>query len=77
MEPNTSPRPSLWQAIQAKGEADQAAADETARPEREAYEAALAADAALYGTAGWEALPTPRRAQVAAWARQQGAESAA
>jgi hypothetical protein len=67
----TTRSPSLWNAIQDRQEADDAAEQEARRPEHEAYEQALAADAKLYGTAGWDALPPARRMQVSAWAAQQ------
>jgi hypothetical protein len=64
-------RPGLWKAIEDKNAADDAAAEEARQPERKAFEQSLAADAKLYGTAGWDALPSPRRQQVAAWVARQ------
>lgn len=70
-------RPGLWNAIKDKNDANNAAADEARRPEREAFEHALAADAKLYGTAGWDALSASRRSLVSTWAAQQGRKTTA
>ncbi|MEU8891142.1 hypothetical protein [Streptomyces sp. NPDC048442] len=59
-------RPDLHAAIGARLTEQQQTADEAARPDREAYEERLDADAALFGTAGWLALPEARRHQVGA-----------
>jgi hypothetical protein len=61
----------LHGAIAADVEAKQKARDEATAPEREAREKSLAADAALYGTAGWESLSSSRQALVSAWSAQQ------
>lgn len=63
--------PSLWNAIKDKNDADDTAADEARRPERAAFEQGLAADAKLYGTAGWDALSTCRKEMASAWAARQ------
>lgn len=64
-------RPSLSQALLDHHKAVQAADEEARRPEREAIEAQLAADAKLYGTAGWDGLSDRRKQQVSMWAAQQ------
>ncbi|QQM42816.1 hypothetical protein [Streptomyces liliifuscus] len=66
---------SLLVAIEADRVAKQAAADEAARPEREAREQQLEADAALHGTAGWQALSPHRRQMVAAHVARQAQEA--
>lgn len=71
---------SLHAAVAADQEARQKASDEATRPEREAREKRLTADAALYGTAGWESLSPARRELASAWSAQQaqgGADDAA
>lgn len=61
----------LYSALEADRIAKQQAADEAARPEREAAEQQAKADAALYGTAGWDALGDLRRARAGQYAAQQ------
>lgn len=68
-------RPGLLAAIEADQVTKQAAADEAARPEREAREQQLEADAALHGTAGWSALSTHRRQMAAAHVARQAQEA--
>lgn len=70
-------RPDLHGAIGAVIAQRQADAEAAAAPERAEREARLDRDAALYGSAGWEALPAARRAMaarhVAAKAEQEAA----
>lgn len=71
MNDQTTRHTDLATAVHAHQTEAQAAADEAQRPEREQREAQLAADAKLYGTAGWEALSDFRKHQVSTWAAQQ------
>lgn len=71
MSDQTTRPTDLAEAIHAHQNAAQAEADEAQRPEREAIEAQLAADAKLYGTAGWDALSPYRRQRVSTWVAQQ------
>ncbi|MCB5166042.1 hypothetical protein LG634_14500 [Streptomyces bambusae] len=57
-------RPDMFGAIGAVLAEKQAAAEAARAPERQAFEAALDRDAALYGTAGWESLTPARKALV-------------
>lgn len=73
-------RPGLGASIAARLAEQKAAAEERGRPEREARAAGLKRDAALYGTPGWDVLPTARRHLVALHvlqAQRQGADDAA
>lgn len=63
-------RPGLAQALRNQAAEHQAAADARSAPARDQRETALKADAALYGTAGWDALPAARQAIVANYVRQ-------
>ncbi|MFE1344715.1 hypothetical protein [Streptomyces sp. NPDC058757] len=67
-------RPDLRGAVDAALKVQQAAAEEAAAPEREARDKQAAADAALYGTAGWDALTDTRRRLAAAHVARQGEE---
>lgn len=67
-------RPDLFGAIEAQRKAGQEAAAEAVRPEREARERRLEADARLHGTAGWTALSPARREIVAAYVARQAQE---
>lgn len=71
---DTHRRPSLRDAIEADRQTKQAAADEADRPEREARERQLEADARLHGTAGWAALSSARRAMASAHVARQAQE---
>lgn len=62
-------RLTMAEAIGANLAEQQQAADEAAAPEREAREQQQKADAALYGTAGWETLSPARRGFAAAYVR--------
>lgn len=64
-------RPDLFAAVGQHLTERQQAADEAARPEREAAEKQAAADAKLYGTAGWDALSDRRRQRAAHHTAQQ------
>ncbi|MFG3189257.1 hypothetical protein [Streptomyces omiyaensis] len=64
-------RPDLRGAVAALLKSQQAAAEEAAAPEREARDKQAAADAALYGTAGWDALTDARRRHAAAHTARQ------
>ncbi|WP_405797227.1 hypothetical protein [Streptomyces sp. NBC_01506] len=66
-------RPNLTEAIGNHLAERQRVADEAAAPEREAREQQQKADAALYGTAGWETLGDRRRELAAAYVRAQQA----
>lgn len=68
-------RPDLFGAVAGHIATKQATADEKARPEREAREARLKADAALHGTPGWEAIGPARRSIAAQWSAQQAKAS--
>ncbi|MGG8409947.1 hypothetical protein ACM614_26940 [Streptomyces sp. 12297] len=57
-------RPDMHGAIGAALAEKQAAAEAARAPERQAFEAAIDRDAALYGTAGWESLTPARKALV-------------
>ncbi|MFK0225895.1 hypothetical protein ACIQUL_09015 [Streptomyces sp. NPDC090303] len=59
-------RPDLFGAVAADIEAKRTVAAEAAAPERQARDEQAAADAALYGTAGWDALGDRRRRLAAA-----------
>ncbi|WP_406488996.1 hypothetical protein [Streptomyces phaeochromogenes] len=72
---DTHRRADLLGAVRADQEAKQAAADEANRPEREAHERQLEADAKLHGTAGWSALSPSRRQMVSAWVARQAQEA--
>ncbi|MGW3650225.1 hypothetical protein [Streptomyces sp. NPDC000878] len=61
----------LFGAVAADFAAKQQARNAATAPEREARDKQLKADAALHGTAGWEALSPYRREMVSAWAAQQ------
>lgn len=65
-------RPDLFTAINDRVKAQQEATDEAGAPERERREQQVSADAALYGTAGWEGLSDARRARAAHFAARQG-----
>lgn len=67
-------RPGLGASIATHYAERQQAADEAARPEREAREQQLEADARLHGTAGWAALSPARRQMVAAHVARQAQE---
>ncbi|MGW2438752.1 hypothetical protein ACWCY1_18720 [Streptomyces goshikiensis] len=58
-------RPELGGAIRDHYASKKAAADEKAAPERERVEKQAKADAALYGTPGWDALTEMRRRRAA------------
>ncbi|MFD9519318.1 hypothetical protein [Streptomyces sp. NPDC059979] len=73
----TRPRPNLLAAIHADQAARQQAADEAAAPERERFTAALARDAALFGTPGWSRLSDARRARVARYEAERSERGAA
>jgi hypothetical protein len=60
----------MTEAIGSSLAAQKAAAAERTAPAREQEAAALKADAALFGTPGWDALSDLRRARVAAHVRQ-------
>ena len=64
-------RPDLYAAIAADMDAKQKARDEATAPEREAADKQAAADATLYGTAGWDALSDRRRQRASQHAAQQ------
>ncbi|WP_405677287.1 hypothetical protein OG292_22435 [Streptomyces sp. NBC_01511] len=66
-------RPTMNEAIGSHLAERQEAADAAAAPEREAREAQQKADAALYGTAGWESLGYRRREMAAGYVRRQQA----
>ncbi|WP_328846085.1 hypothetical protein [Streptomyces sp. NBC_00258] len=68
-------RPGLLAAIDASRIAQETAAAEATRPEREAREQQIEADAALHGTAGWQALSTHRRQMAAAHVARQAQEA--
>lgn len=68
-------RPSMTEAISSSLAQQDSTASQKARTDRETTTreqaaASLTADAALYGTAGWDALPAARQARVAAHVRQ-------
>lgn len=67
------PRPDLMAAIHADLAAKKQVADEAAAPAREAFNAGLARDAALFGTPGWSRLSDARRARAARFSAEQGA----
>ena len=64
-------RPNLYAAVAADLDAKQKAHDEATAPEREARDKQAAADAKLYGTAGWDAIGTRRQQLAAHYAAQQ------
>lgn len=68
-------RPGLRQSVSNQLTERQEAAAERGRPEREARDAGLARDAALYGTAGWDALSPARRQMVSLFVQQNAAQA--
>ncbi|MFE5296408.1 hypothetical protein [Streptomyces sp. NPDC056632] len=70
-------RPDLFGAVAAELEAKRQAAEQATAPERDARERQAAADAALYGSAGWDALSDDRRRLAAAYAIRQAEEGRA
>lgn len=58
-------RPNLAGAILAQVTEREAAATAAAAPAHDAFEARIEAEAALYGTAGWDALSPQRRQFIA------------
>ncbi|MFE5397437.1 hypothetical protein ACFQ9U_23125 [Streptomyces sp. NPDC056568] len=64
-------RADLTAAIAAHNEAQERARDEKHQAERDAADKQVRADAALYGTAGWEALSDRRRARAAQHTAEQ------
>ncbi|MER6199819.1 hypothetical protein ABT234_20920 [Streptomyces sp. NPDC001586] len=63
--PQENRRPDLYGAIGGALAEQQAAAAAKRAPDREQHEAGLDRDAALYGTAAWDALSPMRKARVA------------
>ncbi|WP_435272203.1 hypothetical protein [Streptomyces parvulus] len=64
-------RADLTAAIAAHNDAQQRKHDEKHQAERDAADRQMKADAALYGTAGWEALSDRRRARAAQHTAEQ------
>jgi len=67
-------RPGMRQSIENHRLEREAAAAERTRPEREARDARLVRDAALYDTAGWAALSPARQHLVSLFVQQNAAQ---
>ncbi|MCY0952094.1 hypothetical protein [Streptomyces sp. H27-S2] len=65
----------LYTAISDRYVQRQAAADAATAPEREARDAALDRDAALWGTPAWDTLPATRKTRVGQHVAAQRAEA--
>lgn len=73
-------RPDMGGAVRDHIARKQAAADEKAAPERDRLEKQAKADAALYGTPGWDALTDLRKRRAAQYvsrkAQSEGGDAA-